>query len=236
MRFEERLQGAVFLRRYKRFLVDVALDGGRTMTVHCPNTGSMTGCLAPGCPVLLSRSDNPRRKYPHTLELTRPGTCWIGVNTARTNHLVREGLENGVIDSFGPLRALRAEVKTSAASRLDFRLTADEGEIYLEVKNCTLAEDGVAMFPDAVTARGTRHLLELARLRADGARAAVLFCVQREDAHVFAPAWKYDRLYCETLVEVAAQGVEILAWQAEVDPAGVRIARPLPVDLLNGAP
>jgi len=231
MKFAAALQPACFVRRYKRFLVDVVLPDGRGMTAHCPNTGSMAGCLAPGCEVLLSRSGNPRRKYSHTLEMTRPGECWIGVNTARANALVREALDRGVISDFGRVRAIRPEVRVSSGTRLDFLLESDDGTIYLEVKNCTLAREGAAMFPDAKTARGTKHLLELARLRRKGYGAAVLFCVQRRDADRFVPAWMYDTIYCETLAAVAAEGVRVLAWQADVGPAEVRVVRPLPVEL-----
>ena len=229
MQFNQELQPGTLVRRYKRFLADVQLDNDEIITVHCPNSGSMLGCSVPGSPVLLSRADNPRRKYPQTLEMVQSGTVWVGVNTALTNRLVREALEKGVIIEFGPLDAITQEIKTSDSTRLDFLLQQGGNRIFMEVKNCSLAVNRVAMFPDAVTARGTKHLRELAVLRQQGNLAAVLFCVQREDADYFRPAAHIDPLYADTLVTAAAAGVMVLAYQAVVSPRAIRIVRKLPV-------
>ena len=229
MQFDQKLKPGVLLRRYKRFLADIRLENNRTVTAHCPNSGSMRGCSDPGSPVLLSRSENRRRKYAHTLEMVQAGTVWVGVNTGLTNRLVREALENGVIKEFGRLDAITQEVKTSANTRLDFLLEQQGTKIFLEVKNCSLAENRVAMFPDAVTARGTKHLQELAALKQQGCRAAVLFCVQRGDAECFMPAAHIDPLYAESLAKAAAEGVMVLAYQAEVGPGEIRVAGKLPV-------
>ncbi|HSR35539.1 MAG TPA: DNA/RNA nuclease SfsA [Desulfurivibrionaceae bacterium] len=223
------------VRRYKRFLADVRLADGVTVTVHCPNSGSMQGCVAPESPVRLSQADNPNRKYPFTLEMIAVEGVWVGINTSLTNRLVREGLEEGVITDFVPVAKVHAEVKVSARSRLDFRLDLAGGRlVYLEVKNCTLAEKGVAMFPDAVTARGARHLEELMALAAQGHGAAVLFCVQRADAESFAPAAHIDPHYAMMLAKAARAGVQVAAWQAMVTPEAIAVSRPLPV-LLHGA-
>jgi len=229
MKFPATLQPAFFVRRYQRFLVDVRLPDGQEITVHCPNTGSMRGCLSPGCEVRLLASQNPNRKYRYTLELTRPGQGWIGVNTSRTNALVQEALLNGVVTELGHIDQCRPEIKVSVHSRLDFLLQSGGRSIYLEVKNCTLAEDGVALFPDAVTERGTRHLHELIDLASQGQGAAVFFCVQRQDACCFAPASSIDPLYARTLAQAAQAGVRVLAYQAEVGEEGVAIRRPLPI-------
>jgi len=235
MQFNQKLQPGILLRRYKRFLADIRLENNKAVTVHCPNSGAMLRCSEPGSPVMLSRSDNPKRKYPQTLEMVRDGTVWVGVNTALTNTLVREALEKGVIiKEFGRLDAITQEIKTSANTRLDFLLEQQGKNIFMEVKNCSLAENGVAMFPDAVTARGTKHLRELAALRQQGYTAAVLFCVQRGDADCFRPAAHIDPLYAETLAEVAADGVMVLAYQADVSPGEIRIARKLPVKIRAG--
>ena len=231
MQFNQKLLSGILIKRYKRFLADVELADGSRTTVHCPNSGSMLGCSEPGSPVMLSRSGNPRRKYPQTLEMVKAGTVWVGVNTALTNRLVREGLENGIINEFGRLDAITQEVKTSEHTRLDFRLEQKGRNIYMEVKNCSLAENGTAMFPDAVTVRGTKHLEELAKLKEQGHGAAVLFCVQRSDAEVFSPAGHIDPLYAETLVKVKKMGVLVLAYQADVDPQSIIIAGKLPVEI-----
>ena len=230
MLFPEPLRPAVLLRRYKRFLADVRFPDDSIATVHCPNSGSMLGCNAPGSPVLLSTSAHPGRKYPMTLEMVQVGGTWVGVNTGLTNGLVREGLAAGLFPELGRIEAIRAEVKTGE-SRLDFRLETDGGPVWLEVKNCSLAENGTALFPDAVTSRGTKHLRELARLRREGDNAAIIFCVQRADATSFAPAARIDPLYAATLVEVVGQGVLALAGQATVAPTGISLDRRLPVRL-----
>ncbi len=216
-------QQGTLLRRYKRFLADVILADGTELTVHCPNSGAMRGCSAPGSPVIISKSDNPKRKYAWTLEMVHQNGVWIGVNTSMTNKLVHEAFNNGVIDAFGRVASVQSEIKVSDKSRLDFLLQTEARPVYVEVKNCSLVEEDKAMFPDAVTARGTKHLHELARLIDRETRAAVLFCVQRADGRCFAPARHIDPVYAETLVEVQKQGVQVLAYRAEVNPEEVRI-------------
>lgn len=218
-------------KRYKRFLADVLLEDGQTLTVHCPNSGSMRGCSTPGSQVVISHSNGAQRKYAWTLEMVQEQDVWIGVHTGRTNHLVREGLENGVIDNFGSIRSITPEITVSGKSRLDFLLKTDRGPTYLEVKNCSLAEKGVALFPDAVTSRGTRHLHELVRLVAAGNKAAVLFCVQRNDAAFCKPAAHIDPVYAETVIWAANEGVEFIAHRAEVSPQDIRISQPIPFSL-----
>ncbi len=231
MKFKQSLQAAILIRRYKRFLADVELPDGKTITVHCPNSGSMRGCNGPGLPVMLSASDNPSRKYLHTLEMIKVGKVWVGVNTTLTNILVKEAIEKERIKEIGKVDAIRTEVKVSAKSRLDLMLVKNTASIYIEVKNCTLAENGMAMFPDAVTARGKKHLLELLALKQAGHEAVIFFCVQRMDAHCFAPARHIDPLYGETLAQVHGQGVKILVYQADVQPHTIKIIRSLPIQL-----
>jgi len=153
----------------------------------------------------------------------------VGINTGRTNHLVREAIESGVITDFGKIDRIQAEVKVSAGSRLDFLLFRGNEKIYMEVKNCTLVEGRRAMFPDAVTSRGTKHLRELAELAHGGHGAAIFFCVQRMDGEVFAPAAHIDPLYARTLTEVVEQGVKVMAYQAVVGPAEIRLTHSMPV-------
>ena len=253
------LESGILLRRYKRFLADVRLADGSSVTVHCPNSGSMLGCDRPGSPVLLSVSDNPRRKYARTLEMVQVEGVWVGINTSRTNRIVEEGLRRGIVRELAGFEELRREVRVSDRSRLDFCLRfspenpcpvcghdvppnhGDTGVAapcdrrgltwYVEVKNCTLAADGVARFPDACTTRGSRHLEELVRLVRAGHGAAVLFCVQRADADRFAPAAAIDPQYAADLQRAAAAGVLVLAYQASVSPREIELVRPLPVVL-----
>lgn len=193
----------------------------------------MKGCSAPGSRVVISRSDNPKRKYPWTLEMVRVKDTWVGVNTSLTNHLVQEAIENEIIDDFGTIDSIHREVRVSSKSRLDFLLQAGSRNIYIEVKNCSLVEGKAAMFPDAVTTRGTRHLLELAELIEKGFEAGLIFCVQREDAEFFTPAAAIDPIYAKMLRKVQKTGVNIFTYQAEVTPGSVTIVSKLPTLISN---
>lgn len=234
MRFPTPLLPAVLLRRYKRFLADVQLADGRTVTVHCPNTGAMLTCCDSGSEVRLSTSANPKRKYPLTLEMVDSGGTWVGVNTARSNGLVAEAILGGAIGELRQVMRVEREVTTSKGTRLDLRVVAETGSIYVEVKTCSLAIAGRAMFPDAPTARGGKHLLELIRLVETGASAAVFFLVTRLDAHRFAPARHIDPAYGKIFDRAQRAGVRILVYQAEVTPDAIEIVGSLPVERGSG--
>lgn len=231
MKLPEKTASGTLIKRYKRFLADVCLRDDESITVHCPNSGSMRGCSQPGSPVLISHSTNKKRKYPWTLEMVQDSGIWIGVNTSLTNKLVHEALANGVIQNFGSITKITPEIKVSSKSRLDFYLESGEQQIYLEVKNCSMAENNVALFPDAVTARGTKHLEELIQLKQQGYTAAVLFCVQRGDATSFSPATAIDPVYAQTLYKATREGVIALAYQADLSSSEVVIRREIPVQL-----
>jgi sugar fermentation stimulation protein A len=228
MLFVKPLVHGTLIKRYKRFLADIQLETGEIITAHCPNTGSMLSCSAPGSPVALSRSDNPKRKYPFSLEMVMDNSTWVGVNTARTNTLVREAIENGQIQEFKQPLTVKSEVKTSPHTRLDLQVIQGSDSIFIEVKNCSLALDYCAMFPDAVTTRGTKHLHELIRIRDSGQKSCIFFLVQRMDADRFSPATHIDPTYSAALQEAQAAGVMVLIYQAEVSPQGIRVMRPLP--------
>lgn len=227
MNFTTSLTPAILIRRYKRFLADVLLKDGSELTVHCPNSGSMRGCSAPGSLVYLSRSDNVKRKYPYTLEMVRKNSTWIGVNTSLTNKLVVEAIENEQINELLPFDSLKTEVKTSSDTRLDIMLTKGDSKTFIEIKNCSLAEKGCAMFPDATTKRGTKHLNELIKIVQNGNEGYIFFLVQRMDAVKFKPAAHIDALYSSTLTNAFEHGVKILVYQAEVTPEKISVVRPL---------
>ena len=194
MKFPHQLEPGRLLRRYKRFLADVELSDGTQVTVHCPNSGSMLGCATPGSPVLLSRSGNLSRKYPHTWELVHADGCWIGINTAWPNLLAREGIEQGIVAELQGYERIRQEVRYgSERSRIDLLLEGP-GECYVEVKNVTLVENGMARFPDATTTRGQKHLRELMAMVENGARAVNFFVVQHANATAVTPADDIDTL------------------------------------------
>ncbi len=227
------LTPGVLLRRHQRFLAEVRLESGESVTAHTANTGRMSGVAEPGSRVWLSRASNPRRKLPWTWELVEvEGGVLVGINTLRANTLVAEAVDAGVIAELRGYPRIRREVPYAGRHRIDLLL---EGEgrppCYVEVKNTTLVEAGVARFPDAVSTRATRHLHALAQMVAQGARAVVVFCVQRGDAETFAPADAIDAVYGQALREVAAEGVEFIAYRAQVSTEAVCLDQALPVVL-----
>ena len=233
MQFSSPLVKGVLVKRYKRFLADIQLDSGAIVTAHCPNTGKMLTCSTPGSAVYLSQSDKAQRKYAYTLEMIRVGDTWVGVNTARTNKLVAEAILLGRIDEFKSIERIAAEVKTSSHTRLDLQLIQGKRNIYVEVKTCSLVINGCAMFPDAVTKRGTKHLQELIRLVEEGSEACIFFLVQRMDADRFAPAVHIDAEYGKNLHDAIAAGVRVLIYQAHVSPQGIDVVKSLPFILEN---
>lgn len=230
MKFEKPLIEGTLIKRYKRFLADVELDNGEVITAHTPNTGSMLGCCKPGSRVWLSDSGNPKRKYRLGWELIEAEPdILVGINTSLANTLVNEAIEKGVIGELQDYRSLRREVRYGDEnSRIDLLLESDP-DCYVEVKNVTLAENGVALFPDAVSKRGTRHLRELERVVQDGNRGIIIFCVQRMDTGEFRPADTIDAEYGHTLRQVITSGVEVLAYRASVDAKSIELDTPLPV-------
>jgi len=219
------------LRRYKRFLADIELADGQIITVHCPNSGSMKGCALPGSPVLLSASSNPSRKYPYTWELVQADGVWVGINTSLTNRLAREGIENGTVVELSGYDCLRGEVPYGEHSRLDFMLSGESGDCFIEVKNVTLVDGQRALFPDAVTTRGQKHLRDLMEIVAAGKRGVIFFVVQRGDALLVSPEDRIDPEYGRLLRLAAGSGVEAIAYQAVVTPAEIKLSHRLPVIL-----
>jgi sugar fermentation stimulation protein A len=232
MRFATPLVRGRLIRRYNRFLADVALDGGETVTAHCPNSGSMMGLNAPGLPVWLEPVDGPARKLRFGWRLVElPGGHWAGIDTQTPNRIVGEALRAGAIPALAAYGSVRAEVPYGTRSRVDFLL---EGEglppAFVEVKNVHLRRSGtLAEFPDCVTARGAKHLGELARVVGQGARAVMLYVVQRTDCDALAMAADLDPGYAAAFAAARAAGVEALAHGCTIAPEGVTLAGPLPI-------
>ncbi|TDY02950.1 DNA/RNA nuclease SfsA [Thiohalophilus thiocyanatoxydans] len=234
MNFDPPLIPATLLCRYKRFLADVRLDSGEELTVHTPNTGSMLGCADPGTRIWLRDSANPARKYRYSWELaSSPEGIPVGVNTHLANRLVEEAIEQGVIPELQGYTQIRREVKYAQGSRIDLLLSAPgRVDCYVEVKNVTALDDGQsAIFPDAPTERGRKHLQALREMVRAGYRAVLVLHVARDDARTFRPAAEIDPAYARLLGEVHAQGVEVLAWVSRVSAQAIDLYRSVPVRL-----
>jgi sugar fermentation stimulation protein A len=233
MRFARPLVRGTLLRRYKRFLADVMLEDGREVTAHCANPGAMLGLNAPGTPVWLEPSDDPRRKLGHAWRLVELGAGhFAGIDAGVPNRLVAEALAEGRIPSLAGYATVRPEVRYGAGSRVDFLLTGPAlPDAYVEVKNVHLRREGDwAEFPDSVTARGARHLGELAAMAAAGHRAVILYVVQRTDCARVRLAADLDPAYARAAAAARAAGVEALAHATRIDPDGVWLDRPLPLE------
>jgi sugar fermentation stimulation protein A len=230
MDFPQPLVRGRLVSRYKRFFADVVLDDGTALTAHCPNPGAMLGLNTPGLPAWLSRSDDPKRKLAHTLELVEADGGLVGVNTMHPNRLVAEALAAGAIPEVAGYAVHRREVRYGENSRVDFLLEApDRAPCWLEVKNVHLRRSGaLAEFPDCVAARSLKHLRELTARVETGERAVMLFVIQRTDCDAFSACADLDPAYAEGLTEAAARGVEVLAYACDISPAAVTIAGRVP--------
>lgn len=231
MQFTTSLLRGTLIRRYKRFLADVSLPDGRTITAHCPNTGAMTGCAEPGYTVWLSQSDNPKRKLPYTWELAQDfDENFIGINTHNANKLVAEALNNKSLDAFNQVEKIKREVTPpGASSRFDFAFERQDKTEYMEVKSVTLCDAGQGFFPDAVTNRGTRHCLELAGLAEQGIPTTLAFCVQHTGIKTVSIASHIDPQYAEAVLEAHRKGVNIVAFGCLINQQKVEINQSLPV-------
>jgi len=220
------------VKRYKRFLTDVTMEDGSLVTAHCPNTGSMKGCLEEGARVVLRDSEDPKRKLRHTFQTIEVGGTWVNVDTGLPNALAYEAVDAGLIEELTGYESLRREVKYGTGSRIDLLLEDEtRGKAYVEVKNTTLAEGDLAKFPDAVTSRGLKHLRELARVVEEGHRGVMLYCISREDVTRFTVADEIDPAYGKALREVAAAGVELIAYSTKVTPTSFELHRRLKIEL-----
>jgi sugar fermentation stimulation protein A len=230
MEFPRPLVPAELIRRYKRFLADVRFADGTIATAHCPNPGSMMGLAEPGTEVWLSESADAKRKLRWGLELVRVNGAFVGINTGRGNAIVAEALAERRIPELAAYRSIRREAAMGARSRVDFLLDGPGlPTCYLEVKSVTLRRDraGPAEFPDAVTARGAKHLAELGQIARSGGKAALLYLVQRADCGGFRLAADIDAAYARAAAEAKAAGVAALCYACAVGPGGIKLERPI---------
>lgn len=239
MKFEFPLQKGKWIKRYKRFMVDLTLDDGTELTVHSANTGSMKNCYVEGGQAWFWDSKNDKRKYPHSLELTETPSGHVAcINTSRPNYLAVEAIENGTVKELQDYQTLKTEVRYGdEKSRIDIFLSGGKKDVYVEVKNTTLLEktqngvpgangstdEGIGYFPDSVSDRASKHLRELMRMVEQGHRGVIFFCVNHTGIKSVKPADHIDPVYGQLLREAAQKGVEILAYSSHIDEQEIRL-------------
>lgn len=231
MNFPQKLIHGTLIKRYKRFLADVYLDNGTKVVAHCTNSGSMKSCLEEGAEVYLSPVINPNRKTKFTWEMIKINGNWIGINTANPNKFVYEAIKEGIIPNMSGFTNVKREVKFGN-SRFDIYAENNSEKVFIEVKNVTLKEGNFALFPDAVTTRGQKHLNTLMQVVDSGMRAIMLYIIQRTDVEIFAPAKEIDPVYAESLKKAYQKGVEIIPVQVKVAPEKITFSKILPFDLI----
>jgi sugar fermentation stimulation protein A len=238
MDFPSPLVRGTLVSRYKRFFADVRLDDGTPVTAHCPNPGAMLGLNKAGLRAWLSKSDDPKRKLAHTLELVEADGGLVGINTLHPNRIVAEALAADAIPEVAGYDVHRREVRYGANSRVDFLLQhPDRPPCWLEVKNVHLRRGGtLAEFPDCVAARSLKHLRELTAMVEAGERAVMLFVIQRTDCDAFEACADLDPAYATGLKQAAANGVEVLAYRCAITETGVTLADRVPWAGANLAP
>ncbi len=236
MKFASPLIEGTLIKRYKRFLADIKLDDGSEITAHCANPGAMLGLKEPGQRVWLSKSDNPKRKLAYSWELTEADNTIIGINTARPNALVEEAINNGTISELQDYQTLRREVKYGKNSRIDILLSDEEKpDCYVEIKNVhMLRTERLYEFPDSVTARGAKHLVEMTDMVAEGHRAVMVYLIQRDDGDRLRFAAEIDPNYANALVNAHKAGVEAIAYVCKLTPEGIEAYRSVPVEIPKG--
>ena len=223
MNFENKLISGVFIKRYKRFFVDVQIEN-KVITAHCPNTGSMKGLLKEGNKVWLSKSNNPDRKLKYTLQIIEDDSSKVGVNTHLTNKIVLDALKNNLIKEFDKDITIKPEVKFGDNTRFDFLITKKDYKAFVEVKNVTLMrKPEIAEFPDAVTSRGAKHIEELIKASKKGYEVYIAFIIQREDCNQFVIASDIDAEYSELLSKAVKKKLNILCYDCKFSSKGIKL-------------
>ena len=229
MNFNSKLISGLFIKRYKRFFVDVKI-GSKVVTAHCPNTGSMLGLLKKNNKVWLTRSDDPNRKLKYTLEIIQDNKSKVGVNTHLTNKIVLSALKLNLINEFKNNTNVKTEVKFNKNTRFDFLLNEKKTKTFIEVKNVTLSrKPGIAEFPDAVTERGSKHISELINAKREGYKSYILFIVQRNDCKYFKIASDIDAKYSKLIKEAVKKKINILCYDCKFSSKGIKLNKPLKI-------
>ena len=223
MNFKNRLISGLLIKRYKRFFVDIKIKN-QIITAHCPNTGSMIGLLKKGNKVWISKSDNPNRKLKYTLEIIETGKSKVGVNTLSSNKIVYHALKNNLIHEFRDLSDIKSEIKFGKNSRFDFLIFKKKDKTFIEVKNVTLSrKNNVAEFPDAITARGLKHINELIKASKKNYKIYILYLIQRDDCKSFSIASDIDPLYANALTKAVKKKLNILCYDCKFSLKGIKL-------------
>ncbi len=230
MKFDQQLVHGTLIKRYKRFLADVKLDDGSVVVAHCTNSGSMKSCLEDGAEVYLTPANDPNRKTKFTWEMIKINGDWVGINTSNPNRLVFDAVVKQEIDGLKGYSKVQREVKFGD-SRFDIYAENETEKCFIEVKNVTLKEGNYALFPDAVTTRGQKHLRTLMEVKSAGIRAVMFYVVQRSDVDIFAPAKDIDPDYALSLKMAVNAGVEVFVVRAKVSPKEIKLTDKLPVEI-----
>lgn len=230
MKFDQKLTHGRLIKRYKRFLADVKLDSGDIVTAHCTNSGSMKSCLENDAEVYLSPVNDPKRKTKFTWEMIKINNDWVGINTGNPNKIAFDAVKKGEMEKLKGYTEVQREVKFDD-SRFDVMAKNEKETCFIEVKNVTYKEGNYALFPDAVTSRGKKHLETLVKVKQKGMRAVMLYIIQRTDVNIFAPAKEIDPEYSKTLKWAYEQGVEIIPMQVKVSPEKIELLKELPFEI-----
>tara|TARA_B100001765_G_scaffold100518_1_gene62070 strand:+ start:218 stop:910 length:693 start_codon:yes stop_codon:yes gene_type:complete len=223
MKFKERLLQGTLIKRYKRFFVDIKYNN-KIITIYCPNSGSMMGLLNKGNKVWFSKSDNPKRKLKYTLEIIQVEKKMVGINTLIANKIVLEALNQKKIKNLAEFDNIKTEVKFSDKTRFDFLISNNKEKCFLEVKNVTLVrKEKIAEFPDAITSRGTKHLIELIAAKKKGLKSYILYLIQREDCKTFKIAKDIDQEYKIAFSKALKNGVMVLCYDCKLSNEGIKL-------------
>ena len=223
MDFENKLISGLFIKRYKRFFVDIKINN-QIITAHCPNTGSMCGLLKKGNKVWVSQSSNPNRKLKYTLEIIEDNKTKVGINTHLTNKIVLHALKNNLIKEFKNPLEIKPETKFGTNTRFDFLVIDKDYKTFIEVKNVTLSrEKKKAEFPDAITTRGLKHIKELMNARKKGYKVFILYLIQREDCNSFSIAKDIDFDYAKALTKAVKNNLNLLCYDCKFSSKGIKL-------------
>ena len=231
MNFENKFISGLFIKRYKRFFVDVKINN-EIITAHCPNTGSMYGLLKTGNKVWVSKSNNPKRKLKYTLEIIEDNKSKVGVNTHFANKIVLHALRNKLIKEFKNISVIKPETKFGKNSRFDFLIINKKNKTFIEVKNVTLSrKKGLAEFPDAITTRGLKHINELVKAAKKNYKIFILYLIQRNDCMTFSIAKDIDSKYAKALEKAVKNNLNILCYDCKFSPKGIKLNKKIKINI-----